>query len=65
MIHFDFSKALELIKLGETVCLSIENKTREYSLEDGMIVCKVGNTTYAIKQFYIDAILSEKWYLKI
>ena len=64
MNYFDFSEALSFIKSDIPVCLTIEGKTREYYMDNDVIMCKVGKTTYAVKQFYIDAIMSNEWYVK-
>lgn len=62
---FNFSTALYFLRSGYTICLSLDSTTREYFLdEEGRIQCRVGKTTYPIKCFYVDAIMSNDWFLK-
>lgn len=64
MEKFNFGEALSMMQIGETVCLELDGKVRRYSIEDGRIVCRVGeNVTYIVTKFYTDAVLSEEWYL--
>lgn len=64
METFDFSEALAYIKADMPVYLTINGVTREYYLDNNEIKCKVGKTTYTVKQFYIDAVMSNNWKLK-
>lgn len=64
MNYFDFQHALNLINSGFTVGLNTDGKSRVYfKNRNGDLVCTINNTTYPVKCFYLDAVMSKKWYL--
>ena len=60
---FDFREALQWIDFGEMVGIELNNKIRFYYKKGDTIMCKINNTIYPVKQFYIDAIQSNNWWL--
>ena len=67
METFDFQEALSYIKADMPVYLNIDGKERKYFLNDkGEIMCTPNSKehlTYKVKQFQIDAIMSDNWKL--
>lgn len=65
MERFDFGEAVSMLKIGETVCLELDGKIRNYHMENEQIMCAIegSHVTYSVQKFYTDAILSENWYL--
>lgn len=67
METFDFQEALSYIKADMPVYLNIDGKERKYFLNDkGEIMCTPNgkeHLTYKVKQFQIDAIMSDNWKL--
>lgn len=64
MNYFGFQHALDLINSGFTVGVHLDGKSRIYfKNKNGQLVCTTNNTTYSVKCFYLDAVMSKKWYL--
>lgn len=60
---FDFQEALSCIQADMPVCLSINGVERKYFLKNGEIMCTPNgkeHLTYKVKQFQIDAIMSNE-----
>lgn len=64
---FDFREALDCIKSGMVVGITINGKERQYYLNQfGEVVCTPNgkeHLTYKVKQFQIDAVMSNEWKL--
>lgn len=67
MDKFDFQEALAYIKADMPVQLTLNGVTRKYYLNDkGEIMCTPKEKdflTYKVKQFHIDAVMSNDWEL--
>lgn len=67
MKTFDFQEALSYIKAGLVVGITIKDIERRYYLNQfGEIMCTPNgkeHLTYKVKQFQIDAVMSNEWKL--
>ena len=67
MDKFDFQEALAYIKADMPVQLTLTGVTRKYYLNDkGEMMCTPKEKdflTYKVKQFHIDAVMSNDWEL--
>ena len=60
---FNFVEALQWMDFGEQVGIELNGKIRFYWKKGECYMCRTGNTTYKVKQFYVDAIESNGWWL--
>lgn len=63
---FGFEDALLFMQSDMTVGLNLNGKERHYFIKDGEIYCIPNNKEhllYKVKEFYIDSILSNNWFL--
>lgn len=65
--YFDFREALDCLKSGMSVCITLNNTTRRYFVNDrGELLCTPNNKeylTHPVNVMYLDAIMSDKWEL--
>ena len=66
-MKFDFSEALFSIKCGQVVSLTLNGKERRYYLNqfNQIVCCPSGKEwlKYIVRDFKIDAIMSNEWTL--
>lgn len=65
--YFGFDEAIYCLKCGQMVQININGKLRRYFKDDdGNIICEPNGKEYLrykIKNFKIDAVMSDKWEL--